>query len=43
MERTGSGQQRGFANKLEKVFSLLLMRKMTAESGIDSFCLNTVL
>lgn len=39
MERTGSGQQRGFANMLAKVFSLLLMHKTTAESLTDSFCL----
>lgn len=39
MERTGSGQRRGFANMLAKVFSLFLVHKMTAESGIDSFCL----
>lgn len=38
MERTGSGQQRGFTNMLTKVFSLL-MHKMTNESGIDSFWL----
>lgn len=39
MEGTGSGQQKGFANMLAKVFSLLLVQNMTAESGIDSFWL----
>lgn len=42
MERTGSRQQRDFANMLAKVFSLLLMHKTTAESGIDSSWLKLV-
>lgn len=39
----GSGQQRGFAATLPKVFSLFLILKEKAQSGTDSFWLTPAL